>query len=74
MHAAMPLPIQQLQQLKERLTNELNQYARSGNQLALAAGKFEESRESVQALAQTKEGEGMGMKHGLYTALHRQDT
>ncbi len=49
---------QQLTQLKERLNGELQQFGRSGQQLAVAANKFEDSRESVAALSRTKEGAG----------------
>ena len=54
-HRPCSIP-QQLAKIKESLTNELSQYARSGNQLMLAANKFEESRQAIAELAQNKEG------------------
>ncbi|GAX80580.1 hypothetical protein CEUSTIGMA_g8017.t1 [Chlamydomonas eustigma] len=50
------LDVQQLTQIKERLTNELQSFSRSGQQLSIAANKFEDSREAVAALSQKKEG------------------
>jgi hypothetical protein len=50
------LDVQSLNQLKERITGELQSFARSASQLSLAASKFEESRQSVEQLAATKAG------------------
>ena len=49
--------IQELGQLKERLSSELQQFGRSGQQLQLAASRFEDARESVESLSQKKEGQ-----------------
>ncbi|KAG1678003.1 hypothetical protein FOA52_000798 [Chlamydomonas sp. UWO 241] len=50
------LDVQQLQQLKERINADLAQFQRSGQQLSIAASKFQESAVSVAQLAEAKEG------------------
>mmetsp|Transcript_40295 Transcript_40295/g.89487 ORF Transcript_40295/g.89487 Transcript_40295/m.89487 type:complete len:151 (+) Transcript_40295:125-577(+) len=48
---------QSLNNIKERIQRDLEQFATSANMLVMSANKFEQSRQAISSLAQSQEGQ-----------------